>query len=111
MLSLRIVVLPATSADSTPASPTRRSMSERMLSGETLSTATLALLATRHLGVEHHGMTRVLLNDGEQSGIEEADLEEDEERQRAVDLVRERVEHGRCEVEPEAKLDERLHGY
>src|SRR5438874_12180610 len=107
MLSFRIVVVRGASAADTPESSTRRSMSDRIVSGETLRTATL--LATRHLGIEDHRIVGVLLDDRQQARVKEADLEQDEERQRAVDLVGERVEDGEREVEPERELDERLH--
>ena len=42
-----------------------------------------------------------LLDDREEAGIQEADLEQHEERQRAVNAVGECVEDGRSEVEPE----------
>src|SRR5688572_6278735 len=51
----------------------------------------------------------VLLNDREQPHVEEADLEQDQERQRAVDAVGERVEDRGGEVEPQTELDHRLH--
>src|SRR6185436_15787315 len=58
-------------------------------------------------GVQHK-LTSILLDDREQACVEESDLEEHEERQRAVDAVCERVEHGRGEVETERELDHRL---
>src|SRR5262245_38163825 len=105
MLSLRIVVRPGTSARDTPAISTKRSMSDRMVSGVTRRTATLdfidagllfsvLLFSAGDLRLQHHRLVGVLLDDGQQPRVEEADLEEDEERQRAVDLVGQRVEHG-----------------
>src|ERR1700687_5112416 len=99
MLSLRIVVCPGASAVDMPARSTRRSMSEKMLSTPTLRSATVALLATGDLRIEDDLAACVLLHDGKKARIEEPDLEQDEERHRAVDLVRERVEHGPREVE------------
>src|SRR6476469_7357076 len=57
---------------------------------------------------QNHPIARVLLNDREQSGVEETDREEHEERQRAVDTVGERVEDGRGEVQAKRELDQRL---
>src|ERR1043166_4489754 len=54
------------------------------------------------------GFAGVLLHDRDEAGIEESDLEEHEERQRAVDLIRERVEDRRREIQAERELDERL---
>src|SRR4029453_6815749 len=108
MLSLRIVVLPAASALETSARPVKRSMSERMVSGETLRRATFDLLATRHLCAEDHWIAGVLLNDGHQARVEKSDLKQHEERQRAVDLIRQRVENGRREVQAQCQFDERL---
>src|ERR1051325_6409335 len=54
------------------------------------------------------GLAGVLLHERHETGVEEADLEEHQERQRAVDLIGERVEHRRREVQPEPELDERL---
>src|SRR5262249_30461826 len=54
-------------------------------------------------------VARELLEDREQARVEEPDLEEHQERQRAVDLVDERVEHRRAEIDAERQLDERLH--
>src|SRR5437762_1952505 len=54
------------------------------------------------------GLAGVLLHERDETGVEEADLEEHEERQRTVNLVRERVEHRRREVQAERELDERL---
>src|SRR5262245_65895063 len=108
MLSLRIVVLPAASALETSASPVKRSMSERMVSGEALRRATFDLLPTRHLRTEDHWIAGVLLNDGHQTGIENSDLKQHEERQRAVDLIRQRVENRRREIKAQCQFDERL---
>src|SRR5260221_5678437 len=79
-----------------------------MLSGVTLVTATLAFNFMEPRGDDLG--SGVLLRDRQQAGVEEADLEEDEERQSAVDPVGERVEHRGREVETERQLDERLHG-
>src|SRR5262245_49259689 len=51
----------------------------------------------------------VLLDDRQQPRVEEADLEEHEERHGAEDAVGERVEHRGREVEAERQLDDRLH--
>src|SRR5205823_10848019 len=64
--------------------------------------------AAGDLRLQHDRVARVLLDDRKQPGVEEADLEQYEERQRAVDLIRERVEHRPREVEAERELDERL---
>src|SRR5437870_58395 len=56
------------------------------------------------------GLAGVLLHERDETRVEEADLEEHEERQRAVNLVRERVENRRREVQAERELDERLDG-
>src|SRR5215475_13537264 len=89
-------------------------MSARMRSGLTRRTATVDLdtLASGLLqtGRNHVGIARVLLNDREQPRVEEPDLEEDEERQRTVNLVGGGVEHRRREVQAERQFDERLHG-
>src|SRR5262245_4875924 len=107
MLSLRIVVLPAASALETSARPVNRSMSPRMVSGETLRRATLALLATCHLCAENHGIASVLLNDRHQAGVQEPHLKQDEERQCAVNLIGERVENRRREVQTQRQFDQR----
>ena len=52
-----------------------------------------------------------LLHDRHEPRVEEAELEEHQERHGAVDVVRERVDHRAREVEPERQLDERLHGH
>ena len=46
-----------------------------------------------------------------EAGVEEADLEQHQKRHRPVDLVRQRVEHRRGEIEAERQLDQRLHGH
>ena len=74
------------------------------------STTASQLLAVRDLRLQHDAVAGELLNDGEKAGVEEADLEEHQERQRAVDAVGQRVEDRGGEVEPEAQLDERLDG-
>src|SRR6266550_6732670 len=81
MLSLRIVVVPRARAVDTPARSTRRSMSERIVSGVTRRTATVLLLPTAsHLCIERHRIVaRVLLDDGEQPGVQEAHHEKKEE--------------------------------
>src|SRR5215831_15771698 len=56
-------------------------------------------------------VARELLQDREQARVEEADLEEHQERQRAVDLVDQRVVDGGGEVEAERQLDHRLHAH
>src|SRR5262245_43457042 len=108
MLSLRIVVRPGAGAGETPASSTTRWRSARMPSGGALTTATLDVIdaglhftsfPTGDLRLQHHRLVGVLLHDGQQSRVEEADLEEHEERQRAVDLIREGVEHGPREIQ------------
>src|SRR5215472_5376071 len=53
----------------------------------------------------------VLLNDRDQACVKEPDLEEHQKRQRAVDLVRERVENRGGEVQTERELYERLDRY
>src|SRR5687767_9927953 len=60
-------------------------------------------------GLQHHVLARELLDDRQQPRVEEADLEQDEERHRAVDPVGERVEHRGREVETERDFDHRLH--
>ena len=64
--------------------------------------------ATRLFGdfgrLEHDGLARVLLKDREKTGVEEPDLEQHQERQRSVDLVDQRVEDCRGEVEAERQL-------
>src|SRR3954468_24846917 len=57
----------------------------------------------------HFLVTRELLQDRQQPRVEEADLEQHQEGQRAVDLVDQRVEHRGGEIEAEAQLDQRLH--
>src|SRR5438128_807845 len=49
-----------------------------------------------------------LLEDREESGVEEPELKQHEERQRAVDVVLERVEDREREVEAERHLHKRL---
>src|SRR5262245_45771719 len=56
------------------------------------------------------GLAGVLLHDRHETGVEESDLEEHQERQRAVDLVRERIEHRGREVQAQRELDQRLNG-
>src|SRR5688572_1954501 len=68
----------------------------------------LRLFLSRRL--EHHRLTGVLLDDRQQPGVEEANLEQHEERQRAVDAVAERIEHRGREVQAQRQLDHRLHG-
>src|SRR5690349_1323560 len=48
-----------------------------------------------------HNLTRILLNDRQQTGVEKADLEQYEKRQRAVDAVGQGIEHGGGEIQPE----------
>src|SRR5262245_60753162 len=54
------------------------------------------------------GVAGVLLNDRDETGVEESDLEEHQERERAVDLVGERIENRGGEIQAERELDERL---
>src|SRR5262245_29077476 len=100
MLSFRIVVVSRASAWETPANSRARSISERIPSGVTRMTATrdvdTGLLTSRVLASNflkprgnHIRISRVLLNDGQQARIEEPDLEQHQERHRAVDLIRE----------------------
>src|SRR5207249_4564653 len=114
MLSLRIVVLPCASALEMPARSTRRSMSARIVPGATRRTATLAfgtcLLTSNFKSGRHHVGPGVLLHDRQQTGVQEPDLEEHEERDGRVNAVRERVEHGPREIEAERELHHRLHG-
>src|SRR5450759_5902917 len=62
----------------------------------------------RNLG-RHLFVTRELLKDREEPRVEEPDLEQHEERHRAVDLVDEGVEHRAGEIQAQGQLDERLH--
>src|SRR3954447_11668484 len=58
-------------------------------------------------GLEHDGLARVLLQDRQETGVEEPDLEQHQEWQRSVDLVDQGVEHRGGEVEPERHFDDR----
>src|SRR4051812_14329588 len=58
--------------------------------------------------VQHDAFTRVLLNDGEKTGVKKTDLKQHQERQGAVDAIRERVKDRRGEVQPKRELDQRL---
>jgi hypothetical protein len=60
------------------------------------------------LCLEDDAVVGELLDDGQQARVEEAHLEQDQERQRAVDPVRQRVEDRECEVQAENQLDDRL---
>src|SRR5689334_25189004 len=51
----------------------------------------------------------VLLEERQQTGVEEPDLEQHQERHGAVDAVAQRVEQRRREIEPERDFDHRLH--
>src|SRR5215510_13721421 len=85
-----------------------RSPSIQQIADEVATTSSRPALLTRRLRAQRHVVAAELLDDREQAGVEEADLEEHEERQRAVDAVGQRVEHRDREVEPEAQLDQRL---
>src|SRR5215203_2770831 len=54
------------------------------------------------------GLGAVLLQQRQHAGVEEADLEQHQERHGAVDAVGERVEHGGGEVQAQRQLDDRL---
>src|SRR6187549_1547411 len=73
------------------------------------STCAFRLLRVRFLRIQHDAVAGELLHDRKEAGVEEADLEEHEERQCSIDAVGKRVEDRGCEVEPETRLDERLH--
>src|SRR2546423_14051921 len=73
--------------------------------------ATWTSFSAGNLRVEHDGIAGVLLHERQQSGIEKADLKQDQERHGSVDLIGKRVEHRGGEVQPELQLDERLQGY
>src|ERR1700674_2727514 len=68
-------------------------------------------LAAGDLGLEHDPILGVLLDDRDEPRIEEPDLEQHEEWHRPVNLVGERVEDRRGEVESQRQLDERLYGH
>src|SRR5262245_60501460 len=68
----------------------------------------LVRLLARRLRAQRDIVTAELLDDREQPSVEEADLEQHQERQRAVDAVRQRVEDRDREVEAEPQFDQRL---
>src|SRR5688500_18839802 len=85
-----------------------RSPSIQQIDDEVATTSSSPALLTRRLRAQRHVVAAELLHDREQTGVEEADLEQHQERQRAVDAVGQRVEDGDREVEAEAALDQRL---
>src|SRR4029453_3641841 len=85
-----------------------RSPSIQQIADDVATTSSSPPLLTRGLRAQRHVVAAELLDDREEARVEEADLEQHEERQRAVDPVGQRVEHGDGEVETEAELDERL---
>src|SRR4029450_8491498 len=85
-----------------------RSPSIQQIADDVATTSSSPALLTRRLRAQCHVVAAELLDDRQQARVEEADLEEHEERQRPVDPVGQRVEDRRLEVEAEAALDQRL---
>src|SRR5690349_17589231 len=85
-----------------------RSPSIQQIADDVATTSSRPALLTRRLRAERHVVAAELLHDRQEAGVEEADLEQHQERQRAVDAVGEGVEHRHREVEAEAQLDQRL---
>ena len=115
MLSLRIVVCPAASACETPAElnepvDVRKNRVRRHPKNGDSGLHARGSFPTGHLRVEDDRIGGVLLDDRDEAGIEESNLEQDQKGHRAVDLIRERVEHRRREIQAESQLDERLNG-
>src|SRR5207244_1510848 len=65
------------------------------------------LFNLRHLCLEHHAVAVELLDDRKKAGVEEAHLEQDEEWERAVNAVDQRIVYGGREIEAETQFDER----
>src|SRR5688500_544579 len=85
-----------------------RSPSIQQIADVVATTSSSPPLLTRGLRAQRHVVAAELLHDRKQARVEEADLEQHEERQRAVDAVGQRVEHRDGEVEAERALDQRL---
>src|SRR3954467_5602006 len=85
-----------------------RSPSIQQIADEVATPSSSPPLLTRRLRAQRHVVAAELLDDREEARVEEADLEEHQERQRAVDAVGQRVEHREGEVEAESALDQRL---
>src|SRR6188768_1008742 len=85
-----------------------RSPSIQQIADEVATTSSSPPLLTRRLRAQRHVVAAELLEDREEARVEEADLEEHQERQRTVNLVGQRVEDRRREVEAERDLDDRL---
>src|SRR5215218_3388609 len=85
-----------------------RSPSIQQIAEDVATTSSSPALLTRRLRAQRHVVAAELLDDRQQARVEETDLEQHQERQRAVDAVGQRVEHRDGEVEAEHALDQRL---